>query len=74
MNIVFFQSTDRDRRSPPPGVTSMDMDKVKTTVKQFIRDWSSEGEQERAVCYQPIIEEIKRRFPPILLTDEDIIK
>jgi carnosine N-methyltransferase len=41
----------------------MDMDKVKTTLKQFIRDWSQVGEQERSVCYTPIIEEVKRRFP-----------
>lgn len=43
----------------------MDMDKVKTTIKQFVRDWSKDGEQERLVCYAPIIEEVKRRFPTI---------
>lgn len=48
---------------PPPGVTSMDMDKVKTTLKQFVRDWSEDGLQERNVCYKPIIDEVKRRFP-----------
>ena len=41
----------------------MDMDKVKTTIKQFVRDWSEDGLQERAVCYTPIIDEVKRRFP-----------
>ena len=41
----------------------MDMDKVKTTIKQFIRDWSQDGEQERLVCYGPIIDEVQRRFP-----------
>lgn len=48
---------------PPPGVTSMDMDKVKTTIKQFVRDWSEDGQQERAICYTPMIDEVKRRFP-----------
>lgn len=48
---------------PPPGVTSMDMNKVKTTLKQFVRDWSDDGEQERLACYTPIIDEVKRRFP-----------
>lgn len=50
---------------PPAGVTSMDMDKVKTTMKQFVRDWSQDGEQERLICYEPIIEEVKRYFPPM---------
>ena len=52
----------------------MDMDKVKTTIKQFLRDWSVDGEQERNVCYGPIIDEIKHRFPSVILSDEDLIK
>jgi len=48
--------------SPPVGVTSMDMDKVKTTLKQFVRDWSDDGKCERDMCYSPIIDEVKRRF------------
>ena len=40
-----------------------DMDKVKTTLKQFVRDWSSEGEQERKSCYQPVIDKICQLFP-----------
>lgn len=39
------------------------MEKVKTTIKQFYRDWSAEGETERESCYKPIIDEIKKRFP-----------
>lgn len=39
------------------------MDKVKTTIKQFVRDWSQDGQQERSICYTPIIEEVQRRFP-----------
>ncbi|CAF3505224.1 unnamed protein product [Adineta steineri] len=62
-------STEQDSLSPPSGVTSMDMDKVKTTIKQFVRDWTQDGEQERFVCYKPIIDEVKRRFPPT--TNED---
>ncbi|XP_078667101.1 carnosine N-methyltransferase-like [Branchiostoma floridae x Branchiostoma belcheri] len=40
-----------------------DMDKVKTTLKQFVRDWSAEGKEERDACYKPIIDEIRQRFP-----------
>jgi len=49
----------------------MDMDKVKTTIKQFVRDWSGDGKQERLACYEPIIEEVKRRFPIIPTVNED---
>lgn len=41
-----------------------DMDKVKTTLRQFVRDWSEAGAEERARCYTPVINEIKKHFPP----------
>ncbi|UJR32730.1 hypothetical protein I4U23_020189 [Adineta vaga] len=50
----------------------MDMDKVKTTIKQFVRDWSEDGRQERLICYAPIIEEVKRRFPVTSTIDNDV--
>lgn len=39
------------------------MEKVRTTLKQIVRDWSDEGAVERNACYQPVIDEILRRFP-----------
>lgn len=36
--------------------------KVQITLKQFARDWSSEGADERKQCYQPIIDEILAHF------------
>jgi carnosine N-methyltransferase len=39
------------------------MEKVRTTLKQVVRDWSDEGHAERNACYQPVIDEIARRFP-----------
>jgi len=41
-----------------------DMEKVKTTLKQFVRDWSSAGQKERDACYEPVIAEVVARFPP----------
>lgn len=41
----------------------MDIDRVKVTLKQFVRDWSEEGSTERNACYQPIIEEVVTNFP-----------
>ena len=40
-----------------------DMDKVKTTIKQFVRDWSLEGEAERESCYGPVIQALQNRLP-----------
>uniref|UniRef100_H2Y4A1 carnosine N-methyltransferase n=1 Tax=Ciona savignyi TaxID=51511 RepID=H2Y4A1_CIOSA len=44
--------------------TSFDLDKVKSTLKQIVRDWSADGARERDLCYQPIIDEILVRKPP----------
>jgi len=40
-----------------------DLEKVQSTLKQFVRDWSIEGIEERNTCYKPIIEEILKEFP-----------
>lgn len=39
-----------------------DQEKVQATIKQLVRDWSSEGTDERNACYQPIIDEITNQF------------
>lgn len=52
-----------DPRKVRPSST-FDMDKLKSTIKQFVRDWSEAGKAERDSCYKPIIEEIQRLFPP----------
>ncbi|KAM4709446.1 carnosine N-methyltransferase [Discoglossus pictus] len=49
------------RKATP--ASTFDMDKLKSTIKQFVRDWSDEGKSERDSCYQPIIDEILKTFP-----------
>ncbi|KAG8808328.1 hypothetical protein FRC17_004001 [Serendipita sp. 399] len=44
-------------------VSPADMDKVRTTLKQFVRDWSEEGRAERDQCYKPMIEALLNHFP-----------
>uniref|UniRef100_A0A3Q4HH96 carnosine N-methyltransferase n=1 Tax=Neolamprologus brichardi TaxID=32507 RepID=A0A3Q4HH96_NEOBR len=53
---------ERDLRKIRPSST-FDMDKLKSTIKQFVRDWSESGQAERDSCYKPIIQEIQRLFP-----------
>ncbi|XP_056275762.1 carnosine N-methyltransferase [Pseudoliparis swirei] len=59
-NIEYGDREDQRKVGPS---TTFDMDKIKSTIKQFIRDWSETGRAERDTCYQPIIEEIQRLFP-----------
>ncbi|ETI54525.1 hypothetical protein F441_02622 [Phytophthora nicotianae CJ01A1] len=41
--------------------------KLKSTLHQFVRDWSDEGKKERDMCYTPIIKELRR----VLMVDPD---
>jgi carnosine N-methyltransferase len=50
----------RDARA---SISESDMDKVKSTLKQFVRDWSAEGAAERAACYGPLLADIARLLP-----------
>uniref|UniRef100_A0A8V5GEX3 Carnosine N-methyltransferase n=1 Tax=Melopsittacus undulatus TaxID=13146 RepID=A0A8V5GEX3_MELUD len=48
-----FHTPDINSEDYP--ASTFDMDKLKSTLKQFVRDWSEEGKPERESCYQPII-------------------
>ena len=49
-----------DDNSP---VTSDDIDRVRTTLKQCVRDWSAEGAEERNNTYKLILDELISLFP-----------
>lgn len=51
------------RIKPRPKTSVDDIEKVQSTLKQFMRDWSSEGAAERQACYDPILSELVRAFP-----------
>ncbi|DAZ98999.1 TPA: hypothetical protein N0F65_011254 [Lagenidium giganteum] len=44
------------------------LSKLKSTLHQFVRDWSEEGAKEREMCYGPILRELKRIMP---VTDQN---
>lgn len=60
--VLFSCWKDKRRRAGPS--STFDMDKLKSTIKQFVRDWSEAGKAERDSCYTPIIEQIQKQFPP----------
>lgn len=45
-----------------PRVPNHDLDKVRSTIKQFVRDWSAEGFSEREAAYDPILEALEGVF------------
>nr|XP_039258584.1 carnosine N-methyltransferase-like [Styela clava] len=56
-----YEETENDKTTTNP--RPMDLDKVRTTLKQIMRDWSEQGQVERDQCYKPIIDEINQRLP-----------
>lgn len=44
-------------------VASRNSSKVRSTLRQFVRDWGREGEAERAASYGPIIDALARHMP-----------
>jgi hypothetical protein len=38
-------------------------EKVRSTLRSFVRDWSDYGKDEREACYSPILEVLGREFP-----------
>lgn len=42
--------------------TPSDMDKARTTIRQFYRDWSAESVVERSSCYEPVIQDLSDNF------------
>jgi len=59
-NVSHPGKVDSDPRVRPTGV---DMDKVQSTIKQIVRDWSSTGAKEREKCYTPLLNSILALYP-----------
>ncbi|XP_061586828.1 carnosine N-methyltransferase [Cololabis saira] len=60
-NMEYGEQPEDPRTGHPS--STFDMDKLKSTIKQFVRDWSEVGQTERDSCYRPIVLEIQRLFP-----------
>ncbi|KAI5808498.1 N2227-like protein-domain-containing protein [Peziza echinospora] len=60
-------SVTGEEGAPPPwwevAASAGDVEKVTSTVKQFWRDWSVEGGEERERCYGHVLRELERLFP-----------
>ncbi|CAJ1345840.1 unnamed protein product [Effrenium voratum] len=45
-------------------VASRNSSKVRSTLRQFVRDWAKEGQPERQASYQPLISALLKHLPP----------
>ncbi|KAF7304952.1 N2227 domain-containing protein [Mycena kentingensis (nom. inval.)] len=45
--------------------TDFDMDKLRSTLKQLVRDWSAEGKAERDACYTPMTDALVAHFADV---------
>jgi hypothetical protein len=45
------------------GERDSSQEKVRSTLRSFVRDWSDYGKEEREACYTPILEVLGREFP-----------
>ncbi|KAJ7763152.1 N2227-domain-containing protein [Mycena maculata] len=57
----------RNQRRYKP--TDFDMDKLRSTLKQFVRDWSSEGREEREACYRPMRDALLTHFSAVPVSE-----
>ncbi|KAJ3212762.1 hypothetical protein HK099_007668 [Clydaea vesicula] len=53
--------------------TSKNIDKVRSTLRQFVREWSSEGEKEREDCYLPILNALDDIYKDISIDERYIL-
>ena len=57
-NQIFLNSIIKDQTKVKEDVGFAELDKIRTVLKQFVRDWSDQGEKERLDCYSPILKEL----------------
>lgn len=63
---------DSERAAPSPSnpkpksshtVRDNQQDKVRSTLRSFVRDWTTEGAAERDACYAPLLDALEAHFP-----------
>jgi carnosine N-methyltransferase len=55
-----FETGSKDPNDWRGVATSNDLEKARSTLRQFYRDWSEEGRSEREACYGPVINALQK--------------
>lgn len=51
--------------------SQMEIEKIQSTLKQFVRDWSDVGKEERKMSYTPIMNELEKLYPRLEGNSDD---
>ncbi|PWZ03802.1 N2227-domain-containing protein [Testicularia cyperi] len=62
---VLASSSSSGQRRKRRKIRGHDVDKIQSTLKQLVRDWSVEGRDERNAVYAPILEAVEQRYGSI---------
>lgn len=65
---------DKTNATPQPVTPPKDVDQVRSTLKQFVRDWSAEGALERVYAYKPILTAVEDLFGHVPLEDRGTVR
>ncbi|KAI8926868.1 N2227-like protein-domain-containing protein [Entophlyctis helioformis] len=57
-----------------PAASEADMDKVRSTLRQFVRDWSADGAMERQQAYDPILNHLEDAFKDVPASDRGNVR
>ncbi|CAG8494684.1 3609_t:CDS:2, partial [Dentiscutata heterogama] len=55
-------------------ITEFDMDKLRSTIKQFVREWAAEGQEERDAAYKPLLEALIEFFKDVPVEERSSIR
>lgn len=55
-------------------ISGHEIDKIQSTLKQFVREWSREGAQERNAVYEPLMDAVARRYGKIAFQDRGHVR
>ncbi|KAJ2520661.1 hypothetical protein H4217_001905, partial [Coemansia sp. RSA 1939] len=61
----FKQFFDTRESAGKPPVADHHMEKMYSTLKQFVRDWSAEGQAERDLTYGPLLDALESEFSSV---------
>lgn len=50
---------------PKQPARDLQQDKVRSTLRSFVRDWAAEGAAERQACYNPILAALEEYYPDV---------
>ena len=68
--LLFSGGGDENSKLSNSGTSPIDLEKIQSTLKQFVRDWSDVGKDERDMCYAPILKELENLYPSDKAVDD----